>query len=169
MSCEESGMPAKQGRRGHRRTSSGNASPRVPRRAVPCTRARHAINRHRRNGPQEPKSSSRNASRNRRAFASFRPFARNCRVRSYVPTSKWRLLDYFRGSAMTTIAAFCRVYGWEEKKTKASWGSMTVDYEAIAGNAVRENECAGHSEISHRLCSCFRPLLSGLQSAPSIG
>jgi hypothetical protein len=31
----------------------------------------------------------------------------------------------------------CRVYGWEEKKTKASWG-MTVDYEAIAGKAVGE-------------------------------
>ncbi|MBS1867970.1 MAG: hypothetical protein JSS69_18825, partial [Acidobacteria bacterium] len=32
----------------------------------------------------------------------------------------------------------CRVYGWQEKKSKASWGGTTVDYEAIAGKAVRE-------------------------------
>ena len=35
------------------------------------------------------------------------------------------------------LAIRCRVYGWEEKKTKA-WGGTTVDYEAIAGRAVRE-------------------------------
>jgi hypothetical protein len=64
-------------------------------------------------------------------------FARNCRVRSRVSTLKWPHSITSEGSATTTIAV-CRVYGWEEKKAKAAWGGMTVDYEAIAGKAVRE-------------------------------
>src|SRR5260370_36426272 len=47
-------------------------------------------------------------------------------------------LDYFRRLGHDNHRRLCRVYGWEEKKSKAAWGGTTVDYEAIAGKAVRE-------------------------------
>ena len=31
----------------------------------------------------------------------------------------------------------CKVYSWEEKRSKASWGAQIVDYEKIAGAAVQ--------------------------------
>ena len=46
-------------------------------------------------------------------------------------------LDYFRRLGHDNHRRVCRVYQWEEKKTKSSWGGMAVDYEAIAGRAVR--------------------------------
>jgi ParB family chromosome partitioning protein len=48
------------------------------------------------------------------------------------------VLDYFQRLGHDNHRRLCRVYGWEEKKTKASWGGTTVDYESIAGKAVRE-------------------------------
>jgi ParB family chromosome partitioning protein len=47
-------------------------------------------------------------------------------------------LDYFQRLGHDNHRRLCRVYGWEEKKTKASWGGNTVDYVTIAGKAVRE-------------------------------
>ena len=47
-------------------------------------------------------------------------------------------LDYFERLGHDNHRRLCRVYGWEEKKTKASWGGSTVDYRIIAGKAVRE-------------------------------
>ena len=47
-------------------------------------------------------------------------------------------LDYFRRLGHDNHRRLCRVYGWEEKKSKAAWGGMTVDYETIAGKVVRE-------------------------------
>jgi hypothetical protein len=46
-------------------------------------------------------------------------------------------LDYFRRLGHDNHRRLCRVYQWDEKKTKSSWGGMAVDYEAIAGKAVR--------------------------------
>ncbi len=46
-------------------------------------------------------------------------------------------LDYFRRLGHDNHRRLCRVYGWDEKKSKAAWGGTTVDYEAIAGKAVR--------------------------------
>ena len=46
-------------------------------------------------------------------------------------------LDYFRRLGHDNHRRLCRVYQWEEKKTKSSWGGTSVDYEAIAGKAVR--------------------------------
>jgi hypothetical protein len=43
------------------------------------------------------------------------------------------------------------VYGWEEKKTKASWGGTTVDYETIAQKAVREMK---PQDVQHFLIVC---------------
>jgi hypothetical protein len=46
--------------------------------------------------------------------------------------------DYFRRLGHDNHRRLCRVYGWEEKKSKAAWGGATVAYETIAGKAVRE-------------------------------
>jgi len=47
-------------------------------------------------------------------------------------------LDYFQRLGHDNHRRLCRVYGWEEKKAKASWGGTTVDYQNIAAKAVRE-------------------------------
>lgn len=54
------------------------------------------------------------------------------------PDHEMAALDYFRRLGHDNHRRLCRVYGWEEKKNKAAWGGTTVDYEAIAGKAVRE-------------------------------
>ncbi|MBS1841510.1 MAG: ParB/RepB/Spo0J family partition protein [Acidobacteria bacterium] len=53
------------------------------------------------------------------------------------PDLEMAALDYFRRLGHDNHRRVCRVYQWEEKKTKASWGAMAVDYEAIAGKMVR--------------------------------
>lgn len=45
-------------------------------------------------------------------------------------------LDYFRRLGHDNHRRVCRVYGWEEKKSKTSWGTQAVDYEKIATAAV---------------------------------
>jgi ParB family chromosome partitioning protein len=45
-------------------------------------------------------------------------------------------LDYFRRLGHDNHRRLCRVYGWQEKKSKTSWGGQTVDYEKIATAAV---------------------------------
>jgi ParB family transcriptional regulator, chromosome partitioning protein len=54
------------------------------------------------------------------------------------PDLEMAAFDYFRRLGHDNHRRLCRAYGWEEKKSKASWGGMTVDYEAIGGKAVRE-------------------------------
>jgi hypothetical protein len=49
------------------------------------------------------------------------------------PDLEMAALDYFRRLGHDNHRRLCRAYGWEEKKTKASWGGTTVDYETIAG------------------------------------
>jgi len=53
------------------------------------------------------------------------------------PDLEMAALDYFRRLGHDNHRRLCRAYGWEEKKTKAAWGGTTVDYEALAGKAVR--------------------------------
>ena len=45
-------------------------------------------------------------------------------------------LDYFRRLGHDNHRRVCRVYGWEEKKSKTSWGGQAVDYDKIATAAV---------------------------------
>ncbi|MHB8413006.1 MAG: ParB/RepB/Spo0J family partition protein [Candidatus Acidiferrales bacterium] len=45
-------------------------------------------------------------------------------------------LDYFRRLGHDNHRRLCRVYAWEEKKSKTSWGGQTVDYEKLATAAV---------------------------------
>jgi ParB family transcriptional regulator, chromosome partitioning protein len=52
------------------------------------------------------------------------------------PDFELAALDYFRRLGHDNHRRLCRVYGWEEKKTKSSWGGLAVDYEAVAQKAV---------------------------------
>jgi len=52
------------------------------------------------------------------------------------PDLEMAALDYFRRLGHDNHRRLCRVYQWEEKKTKASWGGMTIDYEAVAKKKV---------------------------------
>jgi hypothetical protein len=52
------------------------------------------------------------------------------------PDLEMAALDYFERLGHDNHRRLCRVYGWEEKKSKASWGGSTVDYKAIARKAV---------------------------------
>jgi hypothetical protein len=45
-------------------------------------------------------------------------------------------LDYFRRLGHDNHRRLCKVYAWEEKKSKTSWGAQAVDYEKIAAAAV---------------------------------
>lgn len=67
------------------------------------------------------------------------------------PDFEMAALDYFRRLGHDNHRRLCRLYGWDEKKTKAAWGGMTVDYEAIAGKAVQEMNA---QEIQRFLIVC---------------
>ena len=60
-------------------------------------------------------------------------------------------LDYFERLGHDNHRRLCRVYGWEEKKTKAAWGGSTVDYKTIADKAVRGMST---EEVQHFLIVC---------------
>jgi ParB family transcriptional regulator, chromosome partitioning protein len=60
-------------------------------------------------------------------------------------------LDYFERLGHDNHRRLCRVYGWDKKKTKTSWGGSTVDYKSIAGKAVHEMSTQG---IQHFLVVC---------------
>jgi hypothetical protein len=38
------------------------------------------------------------------------------------------VLDYFRRLGHDNHRRLCKVYGWEEKKSKVSWGAQVADY-----------------------------------------
>ena len=67
------------------------------------------------------------------------------------PDLEMAALDYFERLGHDNHRRLCRVYGWEEKKTKASWGGSTVDYKTIAGKAVSE---MGTPEVHRFLVVC---------------
>jgi len=46
-------------------------------------------------------------------------------------------LDYFRRLGHDNHRRISKLYAWEEKKSKASWGGETVDYEKIASADVQ--------------------------------
>jgi len=60
-------------------------------------------------------------------------------------------LDYFERLGHDNQRRLCRVYGWEEKKTKASWGGSTVDYKSITGKAIPKMSTP---ELQHFLLVC---------------
>jgi hypothetical protein len=60
-------------------------------------------------------------------------------------------LDYFERLGHDNHRRLCRVYGWEEKKSKASWGGSCVDYRTIARKAVG---AMSPLEVQHFLVVC---------------
>jgi ParB family chromosome partitioning protein len=46
-------------------------------------------------------------------------------------------LDYFRRLGHDNHRRLSKLYAWEEKKSKTSWGAQTVEYEKIAATAVQ--------------------------------
>ena len=60
-------------------------------------------------------------------------------------------LDYFERLGHDNHRRLCRVYGWEEKKTKTSWGGSCVDYRTIARKAVG---AMSPLEVQHFLVVC---------------
>jgi ParB family chromosome partitioning protein len=51
-------------------------------------------------------------------------------------------IDYFRRLGHDNHRRLSKLYAWEEKKSKTSWGAQTVDYEKIATAAVQPMKAA---------------------------
>jgi ParB family transcriptional regulator, chromosome partitioning protein len=60
-------------------------------------------------------------------------------------------LDYFRRLGHDNHHRLFQVYGWEEKKTKTSWGGTSVDHEKLAEAQIREMTTA---DINRFLVTC---------------
>ncbi len=67
------------------------------------------------------------------------------------PDLEMAALDYFERLGHNNHRRLCRIYGWEEKKTKTSWGGNGVDYKTITGKAVREMSTL---DVQHFLVVC---------------
>src|SRR5580704_2042400 len=67
------------------------------------------------------------------------------------PDFEMAALDYFERLGHDNHRRLCRIYGWEEKKTKTSWGGNGVDYKTITGKAVREMSTL---DVQHFLVAC---------------
>ncbi len=60
-------------------------------------------------------------------------------------------LDYFRRLGHDNHRRLSKLYTWEEKKSKTSWGAQTVDYEKIAATATQAMKAA---ELNRFLIIC---------------
>lgn len=60
-------------------------------------------------------------------------------------------LDYFRRLGHDNHHRLFQVYGWEEKKTKTSWGGTSVDHEKLAEGHIREMTTA---DLNRFLVTC---------------
>jgi ParB family chromosome partitioning protein len=67
------------------------------------------------------------------------------------PDLEMAALDYFERLGHDNHRRLCRIYGWEERKTKTSWGGNAVDYKTITGKAVREMSTP---DVQHFLVVC---------------
>src|SRR5258707_6811079 len=73
-------------------------------------------------------------------------------------------LDYFRRLGNDNHRRLSKLYAWEEKKSKTSWGAETVDYEKIAAAAVQAMTIADLHRflvvcalVSDLYCPCYNP------------
>jgi hypothetical protein len=60
-------------------------------------------------------------------------------------------LDYFRRLGHDNHHRLFQVYGWDEKKTKTSWGGTSVDHEKLAEAQIREMSTA---DLNRFLVTC---------------
>ena len=79
-------------------------------------------NRHRRNVRREPRNCWPNASRNKRASAFSNAIRKKLPATLSRPDLEMVALDYFERLGHDNHRRLCRVYGWEEKKTKGLMG-----------------------------------------------
>jgi hypothetical protein len=74
------------------------------------------------------------------------PMIWECYFRSYYVLSRPDLemvaLDYFRRLGHDNHRRLSKLYAWEGKKSKTSWGGESVDYEKIAAAAVQAMKAA---------------------------
>jgi hypothetical protein len=73
-------------------------------------------------------------------------------------------LDYFRHLGHDNHRRLSKLYVWEEKKSKTSWGAQTVDYEKIAAAAVQAMKTADLNRflvlcaiVSDLYCPSYNP------------
>jgi len=73
-------------------------------------------------------------------------------------------LDYFRRLGHDNHRRLSKLYTWEEKKSKTSWGAQTVDYEKIAAGVVQAMKTADLHRflvvctlVSDLYCSGYSP------------
>src|SRR6266513_5148546 len=76
-------------------------------------------------------------------------------------------LDYFRRLGHDNHGRLSKLYAWEEKKSKTSWGAETVDYEKIAASAVQAMKAADLNRflvicalVSDLYCPVYNPMES---------
>jgi len=76
-------------------------------------------------------------------------------------------LDYFRRLGHDNHGRLSKLYAWEEKKSKTSWGAETVDYEKIAASAVQAMKAADLNRflvicalVSDLYCPGYNPMES---------
>ena len=55
------------------------------------------------------------------------------------PDLEMVVLDYFRRLGHDNHRRLSKLYAWEEKKSKTSWGAQTVDYEKRISGFVLAN------------------------------
>jgi hypothetical protein len=67
------------------------------------------------------------------------------------PDLEMAALDYFERLGHDNHRRLCRIYGWEERKAKTSWGGNGVDYKTITEKAVREMSTP---DVQHFLVVC---------------
>lgn len=60
-------------------------------------------------------------------------------------------LDYFRRLGHDNHHRLFQIYGWEEKKTKASWGGTSVDHEKLAEAHIRKMR---NADLNRFLITC---------------
>src|SRR5256714_5417535 len=76
-------------------------------------------------------------------------------------------LDYSRRLGHDDHRRVSKLYAWEEKKSKTSWGAQTVDYEKIAAAAVQGMKAADVNRflvvcafVSDLYCAGYNPTQS---------
>jgi ParB family transcriptional regulator, chromosome partitioning protein len=76
-------------------------------------------------------------------------------------------LDYFRRLGHDNHRRLFKLYTWEEKKSKTSWGAQTVDYDKIAEAAVQDMKAADVNRflvvcalVSDLYCPGFNPSIN---------
>lgn len=87
-------------------------------------------------------------------------------IRKKLPDTPSRLdlemvaLDYFRRLGHDNHRRLSKLYAWEEKKSKTSWGAETVDYEKIAAAAIQASQAVVATIIAQTREATFpsRPL-----------